>query len=330
MRILDSLPIAVKPKNLRNSFNSRKQNSIAKQKSGKTEAEQQASVQVQGPLGRFLDKIIVYGFNTNAIPAITNLTYFMNQAFFMRKMKKYYQAEEVDCMIGTLMITTKRSTQAAEFFRRMENQIVKKVNRNLSKLEKQGSDVSSHNATFHAESELRQETHNLLLQCAVFELQVADGLSFETQLNEKIQALCRMVAFTEGQIPPQMKFAPQVLVSDDSFSALLKILPQLLRFCILSLTHRREIVRMSALKILKFVLETQGCSLDASMIYILKGMFLTFPRTGANQNASSAGEKDAPERIKKQSSLDESPSPKSVSSQKIPEEPDSATAKKQS
>ena len=70
-----------------------------------------------------------------------------------------------------------------------------------------------------------------------------------------------------------------VLVSDDSFSALLRILPQLLRFCLLSLTHRKEIVRMSALKILKFILETQGCSLDASMIYILRGMFSTFPKT---------------------------------------------------
>ena len=119
----------------------------------------------------------------------------------------------------------------------------------------------------------------MLLQCAVYELLVADGLSFETQLNEKIQALSRVIAFTEGQIPNQMKFAPQVLIADDSFSALLRILPQLLRFCILALTHRKEIVRISALKILKFVLETQGCSLDSSMIYILKGMFLTYPRT---------------------------------------------------
>lgn len=40
---------------------------------------------------------------------------------------------------------------------------------------------------------------------------------------------------------------------------------------------------MSALKILKFILETQGCSLDVSMIYILKGMFLTFPKTATTQ-----------------------------------------------
>ena len=51
-------------------------------------------------------------------------------------------------------------------------------------------------------------------------------------------------------------------MADDSFSGLLRILPPLLRFCLLSLTHRKEIVRMSALKILKFILETSssaGC-----------------------------------------------------------------------
>ena len=35
---------------------------------------------------------------------------------------------------------------------------------------------------------------------------------------------------------------------------------------------------MSALKVIKFVLETQGCSLDFGMVFILKGMFLTYPR----------------------------------------------------
>ena len=76
-----------------------------------------------------------------------------------------------------------------------------------------------------------------------------------------------------------MRFSPQILVADDAFSAMLRILPQLLRFCIISLTHRREIVKMSALKVIKFVLETQGCSLDFTMVFILKGMFLTFPKS---------------------------------------------------
>lgn len=108
MRILDSLPNAVKPKVLQNSFNSKKQTSVKQPKSAKN--DQQQAVVVGGPLGHFLDKIVVYGFNANSIPAITNLTYFMNQSFYMRKSKKPYQAEEVDYLVGTLMVTTKRAT----------------------------------------------------------------------------------------------------------------------------------------------------------------------------------------------------------------------------
>ena len=70
----------------------------------------QSTQHMVSPLGRFIDKIVVFGFNCNSIPAITNLTYFMNQAFYLRKQKKYYQAEEVDYQVGTLMITTKRAT----------------------------------------------------------------------------------------------------------------------------------------------------------------------------------------------------------------------------
>lgn len=54
----------------------------------------------------------------------------------MRKHKKYYQAEEIDSLVGTLMVTTKRATQAAEFFRKMQTNLVKKIQRNLSKLDK--------------------------------------------------------------------------------------------------------------------------------------------------------------------------------------------------
>lgn len=214
----------------------------------------------------------------------------------MRKNKKLHQAEEIDQMVGMLMVTTKRATQAGEFFRKMQIQYMSKIKRNMQKLDRSGVSAeeaidSSHNATFVIDGDLRSETQHLFIKCAIFELLIADGLSFETQLNEKIQALTRMVTFIEGKLPAAMRFAPQVLVSDDSFSALLRILPQLLRFCILAMTHRKELVRISALKILKFILETQGCSLDTSMIYILKGMFLTFPKSNSMQR--NQADKDA-------------------------------------
>ena len=42
-------------------------------------------------------------------------------------------------------------------------------------------------------------------------------------------------------------------------------------------THKKEIVRMSAMKVLEFVLETKGCSLDQSMVFILKAILTTYP-----------------------------------------------------
>jgi hypothetical protein len=43
------------------------------------------------------------------------------------------------------------------------------------------------------------------------------------------------------------------------------------------LTHKKEIVRMSALKLIEFILETQGCSLDLAMVFILKALMKTYP-----------------------------------------------------
>jgi len=41
-----------------------------------------------------------------------------------------------------------------------------------------------------------------------------------------------------------------------------------------------EIVRISALKMLKYILETIGCSLDYGMVFILKAMLKTYPVEG--------------------------------------------------
>jgi hypothetical protein len=51
----------------------------------------------------------------------------------------------------------------------------------------------------------------------------------------------------------------------------------------MSMTHRREIVRMSSVKLLEFILETKGCSLDQSMVFILKAILKTYPVTNKEQ-----------------------------------------------
>ena len=51
----------------------------------------------------------------------------------------------------------------------------------------------------------------------------------------------------------------------------------MLKFLLMCLTHKREIVKLSAMKLIEFMLETKGCSLDVSIVYILKAFIKSFP-----------------------------------------------------
>ena len=82
-----------------------------------------------------------------------------------------------------------------------------------------------------------------------------------------------------------MRFPPQVTVNAiDAYSSMLVALPECLRFTLACLTHRFEIVRISALKMLKYILETLGCSLDYGMIFILKAMLKCYPSESPSAN----------------------------------------------
>lgn len=74
MRILDSLPVQVAPKNK------------------KTELD--------GHFTQLLSHIEVIGFDLQSIPAITNLTYFMNQQFYLQSNGKKAEAQKLDFPIG--------------------------------------------------------------------------------------------------------------------------------------------------------------------------------------------------------------------------------------
>ena len=121
------------------------------------------------------------------------------------------------------------------------------------------------------------------MQCAVYEVLCADSLSPNLHINEKIQSINRLSAFLKGQVPKDVneRFPAQITVSKvDSFSSMLVNLPDSLRFIIACLAHRLEIVMIAALKILKYVLETLGCSLYYGMVFILKAMLRTYPNEG--------------------------------------------------
>lgn len=117
----------------------------------------------------------------------------------------------------------------------------------------------------------------------MYELLIADSLSPNVQLFEKIMSIDRMSSFLRAETPKDIhqRFPAQVSINKiDSFSSMLTNLPEVLRFAIACLSHRLEIVRISALKMLKYILETLGCSLDYGMVFILKAMLKTYPIEG--------------------------------------------------
>ena len=134
MRILDSLPQSYKPASFQHSDNTQSKN-VSQNQPKKEDYVTNDIVEYQpplGPLSRFLDKIVILGFNCNSIPAITNLTYFMNHSFLLSKNNKVEEATEIDFLVGILLITTKRAIQAGELFRKVESKIMRRISQNMT------------------------------------------------------------------------------------------------------------------------------------------------------------------------------------------------------
>lgn len=83
-----------------------------------------------------LQSIKIIGFNTNKIPAITNLSHLMNSSFYLRKDKYYLEDNlEVDFILGTLLVSSKRNTQAVEILRnKVQSVYLKQIDINKAKL----------------------------------------------------------------------------------------------------------------------------------------------------------------------------------------------------
>ena len=72
-----------------------------------------------------------------------------------------------------------------------------------------------------------------------------------------------------------------MFTGEDEFTTIVKVLPYLLKFALNCMEYngqgQREIVVISAIRCIQFILETQGCSLDSAMIVILKAIFKNYP-----------------------------------------------------
>jgi hypothetical protein len=79
-------------------------------------------------------------------------------------------------MVGVLLISTKRSLQTAEVFRRIQNSLLGQADRSV---------------------QMGTDSTRLYMKCAVIELLIAESMCIETQINEKMHALNRMIRFTD-------------------------------------------------------------------------------------------------------------------------------------
>lgn len=115
------------------------------------------------------------------------------------------------------------------------------------------------------------------MKSALLELLTVESMCQAPQINDKLLCMKRMCDLFQGKSVPVLVFAPQIHVMDDPYTMMLRLLPVLLKFVLMSITHKKEIVKMASMRLLEFILETKGCSLDSSMVFILKAILNTFP-----------------------------------------------------
>ena len=128
---------------------------------------------------------------------------------------------------------------------------------------------------------MKVQTKKLFTRSALIELMCSESMCIRPQINDKLRSLVRMTQLCRGQMVEQIAFGNQIFLGDDEYTTIVKILPFMLKFSIQcidnSSLNNKEIIIVSAIRNIQFILETQGCSLDSAMIFILKAIFKCYP-----------------------------------------------------
>lgn len=94
----------------------------------------------------------------------------------------------------------------------------------------------------------------------MIELLCCESMCVKPQLSEKLFSLVRMTSLCRGQLVPPLSFGKQIFLADDEYTTMVKILPFMLKFTIQCIENNyncsREIVIISALRNIQFILET--------------------------------------------------------------------------
>lgn len=170
------------------------------------------------------------------IPAITTLSHLMNTSFSLRKGNAHLEdALEVDFLLGTLLISSKRNTQAIEVLRNKVQAIyLQQIEAYLAKLGKKDEEGSGQNTILSSDDmqNLKVQIKKLYTKAAIIELMCAESMCIRPQINDKLKSLVRMTQLCRGQLVPNIKFGNQIFLADDEYTTMVKILPFMLKFTI--------------------------------------------------------------------------------------------------
>lgn len=142
-----------------------------------------------------LQNIKIIGFNMNKVPAITNLAHLMNMSFELRREKtRVEDALEVDFLLGTLLISTKRNTQAVEVLRsKVQKPYLQQVQINLDRLQRDELGIED-------KQKLKIQNRKLYTRSAMVELLCSESMCIRPQINDKLRSLTRMTQLCRGQM----------------------------------------------------------------------------------------------------------------------------------
>ncbi len=208
-------------------------------------------------------KIALRGIAVQQAPAAACAIPLLNLRPSLQRNGQRELLAEVEYMIALALINGKRFVQASEILRKLQRQIL----------------------TARADSDQSKAMHN---KAAKMEILIADGMSPHFQLFEKLHALQRAVELALGTaVLPITGIAPsEKYSSEDIYTFLTRMHPNLIRLLLGMLGGRAESQRMATIRCMDFVIGHMGCSLGAYASHILRALLLTYPATGNNTNSN--------------------------------------------
>ncbi|CDW83869.1 UNKNOWN [Stylonychia lemnae] len=250
------------PHSTKATYNENEEKKGEKSKSPAQTIEQQRNI--EKIFKRAFSQIVIglrfYAWPCFRIPQANNLIPLMNTSFLFNQYRMLDEKKDVDFMIALSMMSGRKFIQAAEQFRKLQNEIL--LNENL--------------------------TQQALDRCIQFEILIADSMNQHSQLAEKINAFQRAVDLSLKQRPKQNNNIQtqqmHQIREEESYKLLMMMHPYLTKILLQNLDSKIEAIKVAVLRNLEFLIDQLGCSLDQYLVQILIGIIHTYPRSNLHFN----------------------------------------------